>query len=243
MQPNQTAFPLLFRSEGRQISKKMKRIWDINLVKRKLGPDTCTLLPVIHAITGCDTTSRMFGIGKESALRKVRSDSDMKEHANVFLRRSSMVEVTAAGEKLVSRLYGGDTGEGLDSLRYRLFCEKAMRGSCCVQIHTLPPTAAAARYLSARTYFQCQEWMGNTFNPEEWGWVLNRGRLEPKTTDLAAAPESLLQIVRCNCKVNCDTRRCSCRKHGLECSAACGECRGVGCTNAMASEDSFVDSE
>ena len=77
----------------------------------------------------------------------------------------------------------------------------------------------------------------------DWGWFHNQGRLEPKTTDLAASPESLLQVVHCNCIVNCDTRRCSCRKHGLECSAACGECRGVGCTNSMTSEDNFEDSE
>lgn len=76
--PNQTAFTLLFRSDGHQISKKMKRIWDINLVQRKLGLDKCKLLPVIHAFTDCDTSSQMYGIGKESAPRKVISDSDMK---------------------------------------------------------------------------------------------------------------------------------------------------------------------
>lgn len=243
MGQNQTAFPLIFRSEGQQISKKMKKIWDINAVKRKLGQDTCKLLPLIHAITGCDTTSRMFGIGKEYTLRKVLRDTNLKQHANVFLRKSSRAEITAAGEKLVSRLYGGDKDEGLNALRYRLFSEKAVGGSCSVQIHKLPPTAAAACYHSARTYFQCQEWLGNNLNPDDWGWFHNQGRLEPKTTDLAAAPESLLQIVHCNCKVNCDTRRCSCRKHGLECSAACGECRGVGCTNSMTSEDNFEDSE
>lgn len=57
----------------------------------------------------------MFGIRKKLALRKGRSDSDMKGHADVFRRRSSTVNVTAACEKLVSRLYDSDTGEGLDS--------------------------------------------------------------------------------------------------------------------------------
>lgn len=131
MQPNQTAFPLLFRSEGRQISKKMNRIWDINMVKKKLGLDTCELLPVIHAITGCDTTSRMFGIGKEAVLRKVISDSDMKEYANVFLRQSSMAEIAGNGEKLVSRLYGGDRrGIGLSTLQ-TVLCEGSGRQLFC----------------------------------------------------------------------------------------------------------------
>ena len=36
--------------------------------------------------------------------------------------------------------------------------------------------------------------------------------------------------VRCNCKMGCETLRCSCPKAGLECSTGCGECRGI-CAN------------
>ena len=44
------------------------------------------------------------------------------------------------------------------------------------------------------------------------------------------APKALLKVVRCNCKMGCDTLRCSCRKAGLDCSTGCGECRGI-CAN------------
>ncbi|KAK6181967.1 hypothetical protein SNE40_009742 [Patella caerulea] len=73
--------------------------------------------------------------------------------------------------------------------------------------------------------------MGKSDNldPEEWGWLLVGNR----TTDLPPVPEDLLRVIRCNCKTDCDTRRCTCRKHGLDCSAACGECRGVSCTNSF----------
>ena len=30
-----------------------------------------------------------------------------------------------------------------------------------------------------------------------------------------------------------DTRMCTCKNHGLECSAACGECKGISCTNFL----------
>ncbi|KAG7177299.1 hypothetical protein Hamer_G000597 [Homarus americanus] len=147
MHADTTSFPLLFRSEGHQTSKKMRRIWNINWLKKQLGPKICSLLPFVHAITGCDTTSRLFGVGKEAALKKLRSNVELKKEAAGFLKQSSKEEVTC--------LNGGDYGEGLAVLRYRKFCEKAMRGCSFVQVHTLPPTTAAAQSHSARTYFQC----------------------------------------------------------------------------------------
>ena len=48
---------------------------------------------------------------------------------------------------------------------------------------------------------------------------------------LSPASESLLTVIRCSCKTNCESRRCNCRKHGPECSIACGECRGISCSN------------
>ena len=37
----------------------------------------------------------------------------------------------------------------------------------------------------------------------------------------------------CGCSGNCDTRRCSCRKNGMECTVACKNCKGVSCQNVM----------
>jgi len=73
------------------------------------------------------------------------------------------------------------------------------------------------------------------------GMDSGRGRLDPTTTDLPAAPESLLKIVRCNCKTDCNSRRCTYRKMGLECSVACGECQGTSCSNSSAVEDEDID--
>ena len=41
------------------------------------------------------------------------------------------------------------------------------------------------------------------------------------------APKALLKVVRYNCKMGCDTLRCSCPKAELECSTGCGESRGI----------------
>ena len=67
---------IFFKTEPMQrLSSKGLRVWDIKETKELLGPNTCRLLPFIHALTGCDTTSRVYGISKGAALKKVDSGS------------------------------------------------------------------------------------------------------------------------------------------------------------------------
>ena len=237
-----TSFPTYLQSDKKQLTKK-SRIWDIQYVKRSLGPEMCALLPFAHAIAGCDTTSRLFGIGKGVPLQKLKSDPHFKQQAETFIKRVPKEDIFHAGEEVLICLYGGRAGECLDDLRYRRFCEKVAAGNSSVQVHTLPPTTAAARCHIARVYYQVHEWIADRdrecLNPTEWGWIEAHGRLEPQLTDLPAAPENLLSVIRCNCKTDCSSRRCSCKKHGLDCSSACGECRGVGCSNSPVISQEF----
>ena len=42
-------------------------------------------------------------------------------------------------------------------------------------------------------------------DPLKWGWKLQNGQLVAITTDMLAAPDGLLRVVRCNCKTDCST--------------------------------------
>src|SRR6218665_2494064 len=53
---------LYFRSD--KTTGKAK-VYNINYLKEMIGNDLCSQLLFIHAMTGCDTTSRIFGVGKE----------------------------------------------------------------------------------------------------------------------------------------------------------------------------------
>lgn len=91
-----------------------------------------------------------------------------------------------------------------------------------------PPTSAAASFHSLRVYLQVQQWtVRSQMNPEEWGWSKRDGRYLPILTDKDAVPTNLLEMVRCNCKMDCSTRQCTRRNNDLECSTACVHCRGV----------------
>uniref|UniRef100_K1QBM7 Tesmin/TSO1-like CXC domain-containing protein n=1 Tax=Magallana gigas TaxID=29159 RepID=K1QBM7_MAGGI len=57
------------------------------------------------------------------------------------------------------------------------------------------------------------------------------------------APGFLLKIIHCNCKTNCDNKKCSCRKNGIACSGGCGECTGINCSNSRNTPESDDESE
>ena len=103
----------------------------------------------------------------------------------------------------------------------------------------LPPTENAARYHMYRTHLQVMQWkslLNCDINPQEWGWKLIDDHFVPIATDLTAAPDDLLKIIRCKCKTEtkhpCSTQSCTCLKHGLPCVAACKHCQGCECENA-----------
>ena len=81
----------------------------------------------------------------------------------------------------------------------------------------------------------------------EWGWRIDGDNLVPIKTDLEPAPVELLQYIRCKCKTSsrntCGTRLCSCRRNGLNCVDACGNCRGQECENRCSDEDMETDDD
>ncbi|KAJ8043143.1 hypothetical protein HOLleu_10106 [Holothuria leucospilota] len=224
-----TSHDIYFMSE-----KSKQKIWDIKKTKSVLGMETCNHLLFVHAISGCDTTSHPFGISKGVTLKKMLNDDHFKKQGEVFTRCATESEIVQAGEEALICLYGGIQGEKLDVLRARKFFSKVASSKTSVKLQALPPTSAAARYHSLRVFLQVQQWVGarDDLVPHDWGWYIADEKLMPIKTNMPPAPEMLLKVIRCKCKTNCDTKRCTCRKHGLECSTGCGECRGTGCTNA-----------
>jgi len=51
--------------------------------------------------------------------------------------------------------------------------------------------------------------------------------------DIIPAPQALLRLIHCNCSNGCNTLRCSCKKHGLNCSPVCGPCQHLNCDNMI----------
>jgi hypothetical protein len=64
-------------------------------------------LPVLHAISGCDTTSHIIGISKSAALKNFLSKAEIVNHACEFLRGNNKEVIIESSEKILVALYGG----------------------------------------------------------------------------------------------------------------------------------------
>jgi len=99
--------------------------WDMEAILKKIWTETCKLLPFTHAITGCETTARLHGLGKGFALKRLRDKEQARENASTFSQTDASKNWTkVAGEALLSILYGGKSPDNLDGYRHRVFQQK-----------------------------------------------------------------------------------------------------------------------
>ncbi len=79
----------------------------ITTLKRNLDPSLAEALPFLHAISGCDTTSKPYGIGKVTVLTKYAS---LKPYTSVFMATSSSrKDIEKAGEDALRVIYGSSS--------------------------------------------------------------------------------------------------------------------------------------
>ena len=178
-------------------------------VKAELGPAVCRNMFFLHAILGCDTTSRPYGTGKATSLKKYGESVYFQDQ--VFdIPVSTQAEVATAGENAIVVLYGGKQGDflSLDSLGYRRYYENVATRGQQRQPQNLPLISSAARYHSLRVFLQVKQWQclsdGMLF--KDWGWKLSGNQVIPVTTDhfpRVLAQDDPLQLCNwlCLCKV------------------------------------------
>ena len=94
-------------------------------MQRVLRRAVCNDLLFAHDILICDTTTRVFSIGKGLALKHIRSDNHVITQAEIFLQgNATLADVSSAGEAALVCLYTGAMGDTLDKLRLQRFHQK-----------------------------------------------------------------------------------------------------------------------
>lgn len=207
-----------------------------------LGKDVCRALPFFHALSGCDTTSQLFGIGKKTAWDRWTS---MSEITPVFLTildnpESFTLESPAMSslERFCVIMYSkSSSSPTLNDARLQLFSNGTKT------LETLPPTSAAYFQHVRRCILQaCYFWKQSLLpmqiipNYSSWGWKYDDKIQQwvPFWTTLPDASTACTFLIKCGCKKTC-CGNCKCFKAGIRCSALCG-CQG-GCTNNNAEDD------
>ncbi|GBM84513.1 hypothetical protein AVEN_246174-1 [Araneus ventricosus] len=114
----------------------------------------------IHAFSGCDTTSALFGHGKTKFCSLLEKNRHLEEKIQVFFNSEATIDqVAKASETFMIHLYGGipkTSACDLNHLRYTLFTQSVTKSRSTLA--RLPPTVDAARFHALRSYLQIQKW-------------------------------------------------------------------------------------
>ena len=202
-----------------------------------------------HAYLGCDTTSAIYNLGKISIFEKLKKSQSLRNCARKFFDDDASPEIVGnASIEAFQVIYSDSKRNKIDELpqlRRQKYDEMVASKRKAIDPSVLPPTPRAAYYHGLRTFHQICVWRKlsqRDLDPSKWGWEVKNDSLSPVMTDKDAAPENMLNIIRCACKKGCGVR-CSCRKAGLKCASACKSCHGVICNNACETEEVFHDED
>ena len=224
-----------------------KRYIAIHTTCQTLGTTLSKLLPVFHAITGCDSVSAISGKGKKSAFTHLKENigrfTDMQSFGE-----TSTIDTTAdyieTVIQFICELYDKQfKSANINALRFKLFTKKSLSDE------KLPPTLDALLLHLRRSAYQCFIWKSACVpllslpQPVGNGWIEKNGQLSPEFMLLDSVPESVLELVQCKCKKGCKNNSCSCRKHKLTCCDACSCSIEEDCENTIYEIEDDSDSE
>ena len=147
---------------------------DINTICTFLGPKICLALPAVHAMTGCDTTSYLFKVGKVKVMKKLLNTPCNADLLMDLGKDQSITEemVQSAKEFLRAILYTGKQKETYIQTRIRLYKEMEVKSSMC-----LPPDPDSVVQVIKRVHYQVYFWrrcteINNEIIPfSNYGWI------------------------------------------------------------------------
>ena len=218
-------------------TKDKQRMIDLHAVSSALGSPMCESLIGLHTFTGCDSTSALYGKGKDKPLNLV---SENKDYISAFIAVGKQFEIDSGTfltvERFVCDLYGEKVSD-VNIARYKRFCVKSSSEQ------GLPPTKDALKEHFWHANYQAavhRRALDSTIDapsPDGYGWNVKNGELNITWMTKDPAPKSILEVLHCGCKSGtCTGGRCSCHKADFSCTELCK------CTNCENSENTTTRS-
>ena len=92
------------------------RYVSIEKLANTFGEEVCRVLPGYHTLTGCDTTSYPFGIGKIRPFKKMIKSNKIHLLSNLGRSTESSNDISGAKHFLQTCMYTGTEGKNLFKL-------------------------------------------------------------------------------------------------------------------------------
>ena len=151
---------VIFMSEASRKSSKGLKLLNISDVQEAC--DAVSILPFLHACSGCGTTSATYGHGKKSILHKVSTSKDVQANSRQFhLEGCKQEQIGEEGIQLFKLMYSCTKDIFLNSLRYTKYMDLIVSQNIKVLPEKLPPTERAAYFHSIRVYLQVRKYSGH----------------------------------------------------------------------------------
>lgn len=202
----------------------------LHKIANALDADLCHALPLIHSISGRDTTSYPYFTGKKAWIQKSKEVefNDAAHYAeNDFVITEKVREQT---RQLFLSVYSAagqdDTFKEFDQLRAHKFLN-----SNNTALKMLPPTEDAfEHHLKRAAFATIIDKTAHLPKPElpdpaDFGWTVHENKLVPTAMTKSPWPENISKGISCGCKKGCN-RNCSCAKKSVQCYIGC-KCKGL----------------
>ena len=187
-----------------------------------LGDELTKCLPALHALTGCDTTSKIST--KLAALNAVQKPENSSLIWNFDCPQLTENAIQMAETFLVQCLKPSTDLETFDDLRLAAFDSNALN----MDFEKTTCTSANAKKHIQRSYYQQQLWIQAPFRDatldltaESYGYVRRGNLLIPEI--VISKPEGLPDP--CTCGKCARKNGCPCRVAGIKCCKYC-KCKG-----------------
>lgn len=214
-----------------------QRFISVNKIASEIGQDMSRCLPASHAISGCDTTSSLFKVGKRTAYSKLKQNIGHLAPLSTLGQTKDIANVISTATQYAILLYGSKSCRTLDQLRYVYACTSDKPASL------FPPTDDAFKQHLKRANYQVAIWIHShiakpvLWSPDGNGWQLRDNELEPVMFQKDAAPREVRDLTHLYCTDDdCTQSRCHCFSAGLTCTEFCS-CSADNCANV---DDSVV---
>ncbi len=208
---------------------------DVAATVGKLKDIIAQLLPA-HALSGCDTVSMCYGIGKSKMLKAVKAKQcSLNLLGDV---NASMEDIIRQATAFICQCYNVPNVTTMTEARIKIWAARTGRkaASKIPKLCSLQPTSEAFEENVKRAHYQCAIWRRALqeplkLDPTAYGWFKDdeRKALQPVMLPPSrlSAPDYVLKLVCCSCASEkpCHSSRCGCVAANLACTMFC-HCQG-----------------